>query len=559
MQRSQEEARLSRCPGSQRLLGGKSSPGTEFQPGLRRSSSTARAGRTFKWTPPLTGIATGGEPQEELAADPPSPPRQPFQPRCSATQIQAAFRDWLACRGPRAELSRALDAAKCLQRWWRMLQSRRHFQLMLARLWWRLACELMQLDKAARALQGGFHMGQLRCFRRSAVDAARKIQAYWRGAAVRLALRFLRLAVRRLQRWHRWRRERDRLLAHMRQLCGEARRAAVLLQSRWRGHATRRRVGQELQRRRLVARSRRKSGPQKGSGQASPSLQSKRPALYSSRSSLRSAAKLRSQSGLLERSNSGVVQGSGRQDWKASYQAARADSGKLFTPLLRALSSSLDASSAIPAPTTQSVRSSAGGGPLHVDSQMLLVKLLSRGVLSSSPRPPPWPQEHPGSSDLEAVQTMLKHAVPSVEVRAVFRVETSTASSVAYHGVQRTLGPERLLWHGTPWEAVGNIVQNGFNRAYVGRHGTKLGRGTYFAEDASYAMRFCGRGPSRAIFLAGVLPGRYCRGEEGLVEPPLADSSGARYDSTVDDVEQPRIFCVFRDFQALPMYLAAVA
>merc|ERR1719343_282157 len=87
----------------------------------------------------------------------------------------------------------------------------------------------------------------------------------------------------------------------------------------------------------------------------------------------------------------------------------------------------------------------------------------------------------------------------------------------------------------------------------------KLGRGTYFAEDASYALRFCGRSSTRAIFLAGVLPGRFCRGEDGLVEPPRADASGARFDSTVDDPERPKAFCVFRDFQALPLYLAEVS
>jgi len=105
---------------------------------------------------------------------------------------------------------------------------------------------------------------------------------------------------------------------------------------------------------------------------------------------------------------------------------------------------------------------------------------------------------------------------------------------------------------------VANIAQNGFNRAYGGRHGSKLGRGSYFAEEATFALRFCGRSQHRAIFLAGVLPGRFCRGAEGLVEPPALDA-GTRYDSTVDDPANPKVFCVFRDFQAIPLYLAEVA
>lgn len=141
------------------------------------------------------------------------------------------------------------------------------------------------------------------------------------------------------------------------------------------------------------------------------------------------------------------------------------------------------------------------------------------------------------------------------------RVEGDLAAvSAAYAGVRDSLGPERLLWHGTSWDSVSNIVHNGFNRAYCGRHGAKLGRGSYFAEDVSYALRFCGRAcASRAVFLAGVLPGRFCKGEDGLVEPPMrADANGARFDSTVDDPSKPRVVCVFRDFQALPLYLAEV-
>jgi len=198
----------------------------------------------------------------------------------------------------------------------------------------------------------------------------------------------------------------------------------------------------------------------------------------------------------------------------------------------------------------------AGTGGSGMDVSKLIRTLLGRGVLSCAPRAPLWPQEKPGMSDLDAVQSWLAKALPQCEVRSVYRVDCSGAIVAAYNGVRRTLGPERLLWHGTSWESMSNIVQNGFNRAYVGRHGTRLGRGTYFAEDATYALRFCGRSSSRAIVLAGVLPGRACKGEEGLVEPPLVDSSGARYDSTVDDPEQPRIFCVFRDYQALPLYVA---
>lgn len=191
----------------------------------------------------------------------------------------------------------------------------------------------------------------------------------------------------------------------------------------------------------------------------------------------------------------------------------------------------------------------------QLDHTALLADLLLRGKLSDRPQAPTWGHVQPGRSDLDAVGGWLAAALPRAEVRAVYRVQCAAATRAAYVGVQKALGPERLLWHGTPWDAVANIAQHGFNRAYCGRHGAKLGRGSYFAEEAAYAARFCGKSTaSRAIFLAGVLPGRYCRGEDGLVEPP-ADDSGARFDATVDDTERPKVFCVFRDFQALPLYL----
>jgi len=151
--------------------------------------------------------------------------------------------------------------------------------------------------------------------------------------------------------------------------------------------------------------------------------------------------------------------------------------------------------------------------------------------------------------------------LPALEVRALYRVEAAVASA-AYAAVTDALGPQRFLWHGTAWDSVANIVHNGFNRAYAfgGRHGAKLGRGSYFAEDPNYALRFCGKGVvSRALFLAGVLPGKFTRGEDGLIEPPAMDASGLRFDSTVDNVTNPRVFCIFKDFQALPLYLALVS
>eukprot|EP00811_Abedinium_folium_P033742 NODE_6683_length_1649_cov_1.948752.p1 GENE.NODE_6683_length_1649_cov_1.948752~~NODE_6683_length_1649_cov_1.948752.p1 ORF type:complete len:292 (+),score=70.19 NODE_6683_length_1649_cov_1.948752:342-1217(+) len=133
------------------------------------------------------------------------------------------------------------------------------------------------------------------------------------------------------------------------------------------------------------------------------------------------------------------------------------------------------------------------------------------------------------------------------------------AQAPVYDAVRSTLqaSTERLLWHGTSWQSVTNILRRGFNRAYSGRHGSKLGVGTYFAACAEHALRFCDGGKPRALFLTKVLVGRFAKGAPGIVEPP-ASFDGKVVDSTVDDVDNPRIFCVFRDFQALPVGLVVV-
>jgi len=92
---------------------------------------------------------------------------------------------------------------------------------------------------------------------------------------------------------------------------------------------------------------------------------------------------------------------------------------------------------------------------------------------------------------------------------------------------------------------------------FLGRHGMKFGHGTYFSTSAVYSTRFCDRRrPERLMFLASVLVGRSAKGSPELIEPPHRDDEGiVRYDSTVDDINNPSIFCVFRDYQAMPLYL----
>ena len=88
--------------------------------------------------------------------------------------------------------------------------------------------------------------------------------------------------------------------------------------------------------------------------------------------------------------------------------------------------------------------------------------------------------------------------------------------------------------------------------------GGTLGRGVYFAKDATYSVRYAeSPGGNRYMHLARVLVGQYCTGHFDLIVPPPKDPSRPEvlYDAVVDQWENPNIFVVFFDNQCYPEYL----
>lgn len=183
--------------------------------------------------------------------------------------------------------------------------------------------------------------------------------------------------------------------------------------------------------------------------------------------------------------------------------------------------------------------------------------LLSMGVLSTMPQPCA-ALDTVETDDLSHVRSLFLAQVPEANVLGTYRVENPTLRAV-YSAVREAMGNdcELDLWHGTAAECVPNIVRNGFNRAYSGRHGTKLGHGSYFSASAAYSIRFCDKKCLRRIvFFSKVLVGTWTKGSPDLVEPPHRDKDCvSRYDSTVDNPDHPINFCIFRDYQALPTHL----
>nr|XP_048310483.1 protein mono-ADP-ribosyltransferase PARP10 [Myodes glareolus]XP_048310484.1 protein mono-ADP-ribosyltransferase PARP10 [Myodes glareolus] len=119
---------------------------------------------------------------------------------------------------------------------------------------------------------------------------------------------------------------------------------------------------------------------------------------------------------------------------------------------------------------------------------------------------------------------------------------------------------EQVLYHGTSESAVLDICAHGFNRSFCGRNGTLYGQGVYFAKRASMSVLDRYSPPNseghKAVFVARVLTGDYGQGSRDLKAPPLrASDQVLRYDSAVDCLQQPNIFVIFHDTQALPTHL----
>jgi hypothetical protein len=107
---------------------------------------------------------------------------------------------------------------------------------------------------------------------------------------------------------------------------------------------------------------------------------------------------------------------------------------------------------------------------------------------------------------------------------------------------------QKFLWHGTQEANFESIVKNGFDRSYCGKNGTAFGRGVYFARDIEYSLGYGGK----QVILASCVLGSKMELGAG-VKLPRDHYCITTGDSA--DTEKASIFVLYKDFQALPLYL----
>ncbi|XP_039248834.2 protein mono-ADP-ribosyltransferase PARP12-like isoform X2 [Styela clava] len=118
-----------------------------------------------------------------------------------------------------------------------------------------------------------------------------------------------------------------------------------------------------------------------------------------------------------------------------------------------------------------------------------------------------------------------------------------------YNGEEVT----EFLFHGTKSHHVESICSSGFVVNFAGDNGHAFGKGIYFARQSSYSLHYTGNSRERSMFCAEVIVGKYTKGSKHLREEPV--EGNLRYDSVVDNMNDPNIFVVFREASSYPTYL----
>ncbi|XP_063073843.1 protein mono-ADP-ribosyltransferase PARP12-like [Engraulis encrasicolus] len=113
---------------------------------------------------------------------------------------------------------------------------------------------------------------------------------------------------------------------------------------------------------------------------------------------------------------------------------------------------------------------------------------------------------------------------------------------------------ERLLFHGTNCQYVDAICRDNIDWRMCGKNGTRYGKGSYFARDAKYSNSYTDKLGPKSIFVCRVLVGDFTTGERTFKKPPLKDEQ-YRFNSCVDNIDQPGIFVIFEKSQIYPEYL----
>ena len=149
--------------------------------------------------------------------------------------------------------------------------------------------------------------------------------------------------------------------------------------------------------------------------------------------------------------------------------------------------------------------------------------------------------------DFERVSAMVRMSYPKACICWIERVHNA-ALEAQYTARKASIGNEALMFHGSTEAAVRAIAATGFNPRL--NKTSAYGKGTYFAQKASYSFKFMKEDTEGIGFmlLCRVLVGRPCIGSSNLV------INTTKYDSAVNNASGSIVVTPYKD-AALPEYI----
>lgn len=158
--------------------------------------------------------------------------------------------------------------------------------------------------------------------------------------------------------------------------------------------------------------------------------------------------------------------------------------------------------------------------------------------------------ERPPESEIQSLLTSLNYQFGESNITFDNYLNTNNGSIYKsnkqnYISQYNSLGEkgEMILFHGTDGENLKSILLEDFRLTNNPVNGTRFGKGIYFTNNINKAMNYSEKKWSTKYILVCIVHiGDIVKGEMNMDIHPLMSNSEKRYDTSVDDVDEPRIF-----------------
>ena len=153
----------------------------------------------------------------------------------------------------------------------------------------------------------------------------------------------------------------------------------------------------------------------------------------------------------------------------------------------------------------------------------------------------------------------------TLNIENVFKIEKNYEQNMKIFNVllstKKNRGREDVLFHGTSFGNIAKIINTGFNRDYNVK--SRYGKGTYFSNKARIAARYCTKYDKEnnfytayAMLACKAYIGEITKGREHMNDHELyKEDKVTQYDSLVNDLDNPTIFVINRDYHVVPCFV----